>query len=127
MQEQLLTGKSVLVVDDEIDLRDIVALELEYIGARVIKAENIERARDLIKSEFFDLVISDIQMPGGTGIELLKFIKAQKSQNLPVILFTGFADITPEEAFDKGAEALINKPFSLEEILELAVKLTQGL
>ncbi|MGE3611335.1 MAG: response regulator [Bacteriovoracaceae bacterium] len=118
MEEYSLTGKTLLVVDDEIDLRDIVASELEFSGAKVFRAENIINAERIIKENKVDVVISDIRMPSGTGIELLDHLKEHNVEIPPVILITGFADISPEEAYDKGAEVLMSKPFKLDDLIK---------
>lgn len=123
MDEEILKGKTLLVVDDETDLRDIVASELEFLGAKVFQAENISIAQEILENHHIDLIISDIRMPGGTGIDLLDTIKA-RNEKAPVILITGFADITIEDAFDKGAEALLNKPFKLDDLIKVVVRYT---
>jgi CheY-like chemotaxis protein len=124
MDEQNLSGKSLLIVDDEADLRSIIASELEFLGAKVAEASNISEALAYLKQNKIDLIVSDIRMPGGTGIDLLKSIKAQDVNIPAIILITGFADITLEEAYAYGAEALINKPFQLDELLEKVAYLT---
>jgi CheY-like chemotaxis protein len=123
MDEEILKGKTLLVVDDESDLRDIVASELEFMGANVYQAENITVAQEILAAHPIDLIVSDIRMPGGTGIDLLRIVK-EKNVSAPVILITGFADITLEEAFDKGAEALIHKPFKLDDLIKMVVRYT---
>lgn len=122
MDDQALLGKTLLVVDDEIDLRDIVASELEFMGAKVFQAENITVAQKILSENKIDLVVSDIRMPGGTGIDLLDAMKASDVNAPPIILITGFADITVEDAFNKGAEALMNKPFRLDDLIKMAVR-----
>lgn len=124
MDENLLTGKVILVVDDENDLRDIVASEFEFMGARVFQAENISVAKKVISENKIDLIVSDIRMPGGTGIDLLDHVKAIDVQAPPIVLITGFADITTENAFAKGAEGMINKPFKLDDLIQTAVRFT---
>lgn len=123
MDDSILRGKTVLVVDDEVDLREIVASELDFMGATVAQAGNITQADNILKEKKVDLVISDIRMPGGTGVELLGTIKARNILNPPVILITGFADVTPEEAYAEGAEALLNKPFQLDELIYVSARL----
>lgn len=127
MEEEILTGKTLLVVDDETDLRDIVASELEFMGAKVHQAENVAVAKHLYKNHKIDLIVSDIRMPGGTGIDLLDFIKTIDVNVPPIILITGFADITVEDAFNKGAEALMNKPFKLDDLIKQTGRLTKSL
>lgn len=124
MDENVLVGKTLLVVDDETDLRDIVASELEFMGAKVFQAENITTAQKILKENAIDLIVSDIRMPGGTGVDLLDVVKSKNVDVPPVILITGFADITTEDAFDKGAEALINKPFKLDDLIKMVIRYT---
>ena len=112
-------GRKVLVVDDEKDLCEIVSFELEDIGFNVETASNGTDAFNMVKEKGdFDLVISDVRMTGGDGIELLENIKARDPQKPPVILMTGFADVTEEEVLKKGAEAIIAKPISFSELRE---------
>jgi CheY-like chemotaxis protein len=126
MEEEILKGKTLLVVDDEVDLRDIVASELEFMGARVFQAENIARAEKILDENKIDLIISDIRMPGGTGVDLLDAVKIKNVSVPPVLLITGFADITTEDAFNKGAEALINKPFKLDDLIKMVIRYTSS-
>ncbi len=125
MDETILRGKNILVVDDEVDLREIVASELDYMGAKVFQAGNIIAADAVLKEQKIDLIISDIRMPGGTGVDLLKTVKARNIFLPPMILITGFADITPEGAYAEGAEALLNKPFQLDELIQFSVRLVK--
>lgn len=124
MDDLVLKGKTLLVVDDEADLREIVSSELEYMGAKVFQAENVSAAKAIMNGQKIDLIVSDIRMPGGTGIDLLNYIKNKNIDVPPIILITGFADITIENAFNQGAEALLSKPFKLEELIQIASKLT---
>jgi CheY-like chemotaxis protein len=117
-----LHNKNILIVDDETDLREIMAEELEFMGARVTQAENILNAQDLLQKHPVDLIISDIRMPGGSGVELLEIVKNKFGPDLPVILITGFADITPMDAYGKGAVGLISKPFHLDDLFKMVVK-----
>jgi CheY-like chemotaxis protein len=123
MNEPDLKGKCLLVVDDEADLREIISSEFEFLGARVLQAENVSTAKSLLDHQKIDLIISDIRMPGATGIDLLKYVRSKSLEVPPVILITGFADITPQDAFDQGAEALMSKPFKLEDLIQRATKL----
>lgn len=120
-----LNGKMILVVDDELDLREIIASEFEFQGAKVFQAENVSAAIKVLESNSIDLVISDIRMPGATGIDLLDMIKTKNIIIPPIVLITGFADITLEDAFNHGAEALINKPFKLDDLIETSFRLLQ--
>ncbi len=125
MSEKLFLSKTILIVDDEIDLREIIASEFEYLGAKVYLASNVLVAKEILSQEKIDLVVSDIRMPGGSGIDLLDFVKNQKVLNTSVILISGFADISIDEALGKGVDGYISKPFQLDEIIETALKCIQ--
>jgi len=122
MTENLFLGKSILVVDDEIDLREIIASEFQYLGADVFVASSILVAQDILKDQKIDLVISDIRMPGGSGVELLDFVKKIPNSKTAMILISGFADFSIQEALIKGVDGYISKPFQLDDIISSASK-----
>lgn len=111
----------ILVVDDEPLIRDIVSEWLTTAGYRVQTASDGVEALALLEREPADVVVSDIRMPRMDGIALLANLKGSAA-NIPAVLFvSGFADISPREAYDLGAEAVIQKPFSDDQLL-LAVR-----
>jgi CheY-like chemotaxis protein len=113
-------GKSILVAEDDDILRDTVGAEFEMQGARVFSAADGRAAFNITIHEKIDGIVSDIRMPGGDGIELLKHVK-EVSCSVPVLMFmTGFADLSISEAYQLGAEAILRKPFNLDELLEAA-------
>ncbi len=114
-----LKNKTILVVDDEPDLREIISLELEFHDVNVHQASNISEAKEILDRQAVDLIVSDIRMPGGTGIELLNFVKEKNALLPKFILITGFADIKIQDAFHQGAEDLIHKPFSLSKLIQV--------
>lgn len=105
----------VLVVDDQRGMREALRALLAGGGHDVTEAENGKVAQEILESDNFDLVISDIQMPHVNGVELLAWIKARKA--IPVILVTGFSHILEtQQAFDLGAADFLIKPFSYKDI-----------
>lgn len=117
----MLEGKRILVVDDEPDLREITAFEFEHKGAKVFTADGGYEAMELLKKESYDLVVSDVRMPEGTGEELLDSMAESKIlTKTPIILVTGFADITREEALERGALELFFKPVKWANLLVCA-------
>lgn len=120
-----LQDKTVLVVDDEKDLCDILAAELADFGARTLLAHSVSQALELLDRAPVDLVISDIRMPGESGVELLEQVRRRFPQ-VPVILVTGFAGITDTEALARGAKAVILKPYDGEELVRECVRLIGG-
>lgn len=122
MKQKLLAGKKVLVVDDEADLREIISEDFQLLGADVSTAENGQAAYELAMKIHPDAIVSDIRMPGGDGIELLKRIRSSVLKKQPrVILITGFADVTMEQAKEMGAQGMLPKPFNLRQLRELVV------
>jgi two-component system response regulator PilR (NtrC family) len=107
----------ILVVDDELSMREFLKILLEQEGYGVTTVSDATSAIDLLKNEQFNLVISDIKMPGMGGLTLLEKIKEINS-GLPVIMVTAYA--SPENAvraMKDGAFDYITKPFKVEEIL----------
>ena len=114
MNDKLKSYK-ILVVDDEPDLRELLADGFEYAGHQSYLACNGREAYDLCSSEEFDAVISDVRMPGGSGIELLERLRNTKTPP-EVFLVTGYADITKDIAIKKGAANLLTKPYDIIEL-----------
>jgi CheY-like chemotaxis protein len=112
-----LKGKRILIADDEKDLREILADELRYCGCEVSEAENGKAAYATLEKQPFDLIISDIRMPGGDGIELLKAVRARDPKLPPLVLISGYSDITEKEALALGARRVFVKPFNLNELV----------
>jgi two-component system response regulator PilR (NtrC family) len=109
----------ILVVDDELSMREFLKILLEKEGFEVITASEATSAIDLIKKQDFDLILSDIKMPGMGGLTLLEKIKEINS-SLPVIMITAYA--SPENAviaMKSGAFDYITKPFKVDEILKI--------
>lgn len=121
-----LRQKKILVVDDEVELCQLLADELEFAGAEVLQAHGGNPAYDLIKNGSFDAVVSDIKMQDGDGFELLKKLKAMPGKAPVVVLITGHSSYTAEEAFHAGAEALFSKPCDLDRIVQRLESLFQA-
>ncbi|HEY8280700.1 MAG TPA: response regulator [Bdellovibrionota bacterium] len=116
---------TVLIVDDEDDLREAIAFDFRRRKFNVLMAPNGKDARKILEKERVDVVVSDVRMPDGDGMDLLAWIKGRNAVTPLVVLITGFADITVEEAYDKGADAVFSKPFdraSLYEAVQRAVQ-----
>jgi DNA-binding response OmpR family regulator len=107
---------TVLVVDDEPIVRDVVARYLERDGHRIISAADGEEARGLIESEGPSLVVLDVMLPGDTdGLALCRWIRA--TSDLAVILLTARGDETDRiVGLELGADDYVTKPFSPREL-----------
>ena len=108
---------TILVVDDKEMLRDSVGVTLQRAGFGVIAASNGEEALELIASRRPDGVVSDLKMPGMTGLELIE--RARRiDEDLPIVLMTAFGTIaTAVQAIKLGAFDYITKPFEGDELV----------
>jgi len=106
-----------LVVDDEDLLRESLTFEFERRGFDVVSAAGGWEAFRVIESQPIDLVVSDIRMPDGDGVELLDRIKS-RDLKLPVIIFiTAYSSLDNADAYAAGAEEIFPKPFDRKELL----------
>ena len=106
----------ILVVDDEQSMREFLEIFLRREGFEVATAGDVEAAVLAIDGDDFDLVITDIQMPGRTGLDLLREIKKRSPETL-VLMITAFASTdTAIAAMKEGAYDYLTKPFKVDEI-----------
>jgi response regulator RpfG family c-di-GMP phosphodiesterase len=109
-------GLNVLVVDDDAAVRELLADGLESFGYPTVQASGIDEAFEIIQGETLRLVLSDIDMPGGDGIQLLSRVK-RFAPDLDVIMVTGAVDAdTAVQAIRQGASDYVTKPFNLDEV-----------
>jgi len=109
----------VLLVDDEPILLDIMSEWFQPIVARVFCASDGAQALQVLAAQTIDLVITDVRMPVMDGIALLKRIQARGSYIPSLIFITGFADIELRDAYDLGAEALLEKPVECDHLIDV--------
>ena len=115
-------SKLILVVDDETHITHVVALKLTNAGYRVVTAGDGEEAFELALAEHPDLIITDLQMPYMSGLELAK--KLRRTQDLaatPVLMLTarGYA-LDQSELGQTNIKAVMSKPFSPRDVLDKA-------
>ncbi len=106
----------ILVVDDEESIREFLEIMLKKEGFEVTLAEDGKRAQEILKKKSFEMVISDLQMPHVTGIELLKFTKDLNSDIVFMIITAFGTTETAVEAMKLGAYDYITKPFKIDEV-----------
>ena len=110
---------SILIVDDEESVRDSLYNWFMEDGFRVECAENARRALTMLESDQFDIILADIKMPGMDGLEMLRRIKAIKSDSI-VIVMTAFATVdTAVKALKDGAYDYVTKPFDPDDLTHL--------
>jgi putative nucleotidyltransferase with HDIG domain len=121
-----LAGVKVLIVDDDFFFREILKKCVEDEGARVLAVESIGQAKQGIPMFEPDLVLSDMQMPGGSGIELLAWAKETRLKT-PIVIMTGFSDLADTaSAAQAGARAFLAKPFRQDDLTQVILKIKQG-
>lgn len=115
-QTHAIAKPTVLVVDDEDDLRNIVSEVLAESGFDVMQAEHSQAALEILNGRTIDVVLCDIMMPGMTGDELFAVCKESLSI-MPVFFFmTGYSKYSKDSAFDHGAAGHFSKPFSFSQM-----------
>jgi DNA-binding NtrC family response regulator len=120
--------KEILVVDDEIGIRELLSEILFDEGYQVHVAENAAQARTFRLSHSPDLVLLDIWMPDMDGLALLKEWSSQKLLTMPVVMMSGHGTIeTALEAIRVGASDFLEKPIALQKLLKTVMaSLRQG-
>lgn len=122
--DPVLLGKRVLVADDEDIIRETIAEYLTRCGALPVTARDGDDAIAMIRTQTFDLVLSDIKMPNKTGYEVFAVAKST-TPPIPVILITGFGydpDHNIVRASKEGLSGVLFKPFKVDQLVELMHK-----
>ena len=111
--------RTILLVDDDPDVRSVTAMMLGSLGYSVLEADSGDEALKVLHNKI-DLVLTDFAMPNMTGAELAEILK-RDHPSLPVVFITGFADI---DILDVDQRLIVQKPYKEE---ELARKLAHAL
>lgn len=122
-----MNGKTILAVDDEAHILHVVSLKLANAGFNVLTANDPEEALELAATSSIDLLITDFQMPGMSGIELARKLHSEPGRkNLPAMLLTahGLA-LEQVELAHAGITICLSKPFSPRDLLEKVNELLQ--
>lgn len=109
----------ILVVEDEVDLREMLQESLEHAGYRCHSAGSAVEARKLLDQEIPDLILLDWMLPVTSGIQWLRQLRqTDQYRNLPVIMLTARGEVSDRvSGLDGGADDYLVKPFSLKELL----------
>ena len=114
-----MSGKTILIVDDEAPIREMVAMALEMAGFLCIEAGDALQAHSLIVDEKPDLILLDWMMPDISGIELARRLKRDElTQEIPIIMLTAKGEEDHKiQGLETGADDYITKPFSTRELI----------
>lgn len=109
-------GTSILIVDDDKDIRNLISVYLENEGIDTQKAEDAAEALKLLEQKEFDLIILDIMMPNMDGIEAC--MKIREERNLPIIMLSAKSeDMDKIQGLASGADDYLTKPFNPLELI----------
>lgn len=113
----------ILVVEDEPAIHELISLNLEMAGYRVIGADSAEKAAVLIQNELPDLALLDWMLPGASGVDLARRLRGEsRTKELPIIMLTARGEEEDKlRGLETGADDYITKPFSVRE-LEARIK-----
>jgi two-component system phosphate regulon response regulator PhoB len=114
-----MTGKTVLIVDDEAPIREMIAVALEMADYDYLEAANAKEAHELAVDRRPDLILLDWMLPGTSGIELARRLKREEiTAEIPIIMLTAKAEEDNKiQGLEVGADDYITKPFSPKELV----------
>ncbi len=113
-------ARTILIADDEPHIRHIVADKLRASGFHVVEARDGEEALELALSEPPNLLITDLQMPVLSGLELCRLLKARPTTaNVPALMLTARGHVlSPQDLINTNVRELISKPFGARQLVE---------
>jgi len=114
-----MSAKKIVIVDDEKDLLEALRETLEIEGFDVTSFERVDDAIVYLQNnQEADLVISDMRMPTKNGLDLALAIRRDLKLNMPFVMISGFADITPQQLAEAKIIDFIPKPFALSTFIQ---------
>lgn len=117
-----MNKEKILVIDDDVHIRDFLQDALEQQNFEVVTTDNGESGISLFKKQPFDLVFVDMKLPQLSGIEVLKMLKKHTSK-IPVVIITGHGSIeNAVESMKQGAYNYLTKPLTLETLTKVIEK-----
>jgi DNA-binding NtrC family response regulator len=111
-------GKSILVIDDDTMILDVIKTIFEDMGYTVQTASDPVRGTDLAIARDFDLIVTDVRMPTRNGAEIVEAVRACKPSARMLVITAFTNDPLTERAIKAGAVGLLKKPFEIAKILE---------
>ena len=118
--------KTILLIDDEADIRDVLSIMIESFSYMVVTAENCQIAKLKLKTEKVDMCLTDMNLPDGSGVDIIQFI-SDHQLNIPIAVFTAYGNIElAVNCLKMGAFDFISKPVlskDLEKIIAQGIKI----
>lgn len=120
MKNYDFSGLKLLVVDDEELLREILVETFVMYGAEVDSAEGGDEALQKVKEKAYDILLTDVRMPNGDGINLIKTVNGMADrQQMKIFVCSAYNDLTMEKISELRIAQMINKPFDIENLLTI--------
>ncbi len=112
-------SSTVLVVEDEPAIQELIAVNLGFAGHKVLRADDAEQAQFLISAELPDLILLDWMLPGASGLNLARKLRAdERTRDIPLIMLTAKGEEQDKvDGLEAGADDYITKPFSPKELM----------
>lgn len=117
MPDGNLSGKIILVVDDEPDLITLVGDAIRDLGGAIVEAAGGIEALEILKTQHVDAIVSDVKMANGDGFYILESLK-ERGVAIPLVLTSGNSEMTEAKAKLHGASALLLKPYRFNELTD---------
>jgi DNA-binding response OmpR family regulator len=109
-------SRRMLIVDDEKDIRTVLRHFFEFKGFDVWEASDGMEASETVREESFDLVLTDLRIPGPDGLEVLRLVKSVRPESV-VLILTGYpSSQNKTTAVELGCDGFLSKPFRLEQL-----------
>lgn len=114
-----MVGRSILIVDDEAPIREMIAVALEMAGYDCLEADNAQDAHAIIVDRKPDLILLDWMLPGMSGVEFAKRLRSEeRTRSIPLIMLTARGEEQDKVAgLEAGADDYVTKPFSPRELV----------
>ncbi len=111
-----------LIIDDEPDIRELIAMTLSRMGLEYHSAANLEEARSLLNTYEFDVCLTDMRLPDGNGVEFVRYVHS-KNPDLPIAVITAHGNMEAAvEAMKNGAYDFVSKPVDIQQLRQLVVQ-----
>lgn len=118
--------RSVLIVDDEADIRAGLVKSFTKNEFQIFEAASGNQGIEILQKNTVSLILSDFRMSNGTGEDLLYFVRQTQKLQTPFVFMTGYSDTEEAELLQKGAQMVITKPFSRQDLVERCLSLVVG-
>ncbi len=114
-----MSSPAILIIDDEPDIRELLAMTVRRMGLDAFCAESLDGARRMLEKRRFDFCLTDMKLPDGTGLQLIEHVQ-RRHDGMPVAVITAFGSVDLAiESMKAGAFDFLTKPIDLERLRNL--------